>query len=274
MAAVATDGDDTLDGTAGADTISGLGGSDSILLGDGDDLGYGRTGRDTLNGGAGDDTLYGGGGNDELRDEGGTDTFDGGAGNDTILLDSRGLTEIIYTLTVDLAAGTQGASELEGDDDLLISIENYTYAGAFNTTISGNAGANRLLSGAGTDALYGRDGADLLKSGASADRLFGGNGNDRLQGGRGNDSQTGGAGADRFVFQTGDGRDRINDFDAIGTVHDVLDIRGVSAVVNFLDLRTNHMAQVGENVVIRAGNDSIVLVNVKIGQLDAGDFLF
>ncbi len=300
-----TPGNDSLDGTSGSDTIFGFAGADSLFLGDGADEGYGGAGddslyggdgndlllgdvrgnpgddileggagRDTLNGRAGNDLLFGGSGNDELRDEGGTATFDGGDGVDTIVLDTRGLTDSILTLVVDLALGTQGAVELQGDDDVLISIENYTYAGAFNTSISGDDQANRLLSSAGTDTLSGRDGADLLDAGGRADRLFGGNGRDIVIGGRGNDSQSGGDGVDRFVFGTDDGRDRINDFDAVGPDHDVLDLRALSAIVGIVDLRTNHMSQVGSNVVIRAGDDRIVLVDVNIGQLGSADFLF
>ena len=60
----ATEGDDTLPGTADADTIRGLGGHDDIDGGAGDDELYGDGGDDTLTGGAGRDTLTGGADND------------------------------------------------------------------------------------------------------------------------------------------------------------------------------------------------------------------
>lgn len=290
-----TPGNDTLTGTSGDDQIAGLGGNDVIngqggddslyggdgndfLLGDvrgspGNDLLEGGAGSDTLNGGAGNNLLYGGSGNDELQDEGGIAIFDGGEGVDTLTLDSRGLTDIVYTLVVDLASGTQGSVELPSDDDTLISIENYTYTGAFNTRISGNEVTNRLVSGNGKDTLSGQDGADFLSSGGKSDRLFGGLGKDTMVGGSGNDTQTGGGGLDRFVFSSGDDRDRITDFDAVGSNHDVLDLRAWSAIGSFRDLKQNHLQQVGDSVIIRAGADQITLVGVSLRQLDAVDFL-
>ncbi len=86
---MATNGNDTLFGTAGNDTINGLGGDDRIadLLG-GDDSFIGGAGRDTLIGGDGDDTLIGGDGDDTLRGGAGEDQLRGGSGND--LLDGSG----------------------------------------------------------------------------------------------------------------------------------------------------------------------------------------
>ena len=57
--------------------------------------------------------------------------------------------------------------------------------------------------------------ANLLTGLAGSDTMSGLAGNDSLVGGRGNDwSPSGGAGIDRFVFVTGDGTDRIADFEA------------------------------------------------------------
>ena len=49
----------------------------------------------------------------------------------------------------------------------------------------------------------------------------------------------------------------------------------LSSITDFNDLVKNHMKQVGSSVYINGLNgDSITLENVKIGHLDAGDFLF
>ena len=55
----ATQGPDTLVGTAGDDVIAGLGGDDTLVGRGGDDTICGDAGTDDLLGGAGDDTLIG-----------------------------------------------------------------------------------------------------------------------------------------------------------------------------------------------------------------------
>lgn len=69
----------------------------------------------------------------------------------------------------------------------------------------GGSGDDRLAGGAGSDRLFGAAGRDVL---------IGDAGNDLLNGAGGRDRMTGGRGADGFVFGSGDGRDRITDFDA------------------------------------------------------------
>jgi glucose/arabinose dehydrogenase len=128
--------------------------------------------------------------------------------------------------------------------------------------------------GDGNDVLYGGTGNDKLYGGVGRDRLFGDGGRDLLDGGVGNDTLTGGGGADRFVFKTGSGRDQITDFSASGPQHDVINLRGWTAVTDFGDLQANHMQQQGSNVRIYAGNDEILLLNVNIADLDRSDFSF
>jgi Ca2+-binding RTX toxin-like protein len=92
-------GSDTLNGLAGNDTLWGdacndkakrifgvqtTDGKDKLNGGDGDDKLYGAGGNDTLNGGSGKDKLYGGGGNDKLNGDAGRDLVDGGTGNDKL----------------------------------------------------------------------------------------------------------------------------------------------------------------------------------------------
>jgi Ca2+-binding RTX toxin-like protein len=107
------------------------------------------------------------------------------------------------------------------------------------------------------------------------DILDGKGGIDRLLGDRGNDTLIGGNGADRFVFRTGDGRDTAKDFNAVDKAHDILDLSDLESVTSFKDLKRNHIDQAGKHVVIDGLNgDEIVLQNVKIKDLDAGDFVF
>ena len=100
--------------------------------------------------------------------------------------------------------------------------------------------------------------------------LNGAYGADFIVGGHGADTLTGGAGSDRFSFRTGDGIDRITDFEA-GI--DLLDLHGYG-VTGFADLLT-HMAQVGNDVVITLdAENQITLDHVVLGGLGPEDFLF
>ena len=168
-----------------------------------------------------------------LRGGAGADRLDGGAGSDT-----AGYSNSSIGVTVDLAAGTGGGGDAQGD--ILVSIENVDGSQA-DDQLTGNAGANILKGWGGNDVLRGGAGADRLDGGAGIDtasyytattgvsadlgahtgsggeaqgdvlieieNLTGGQGNDILggdtgvnilQGWGGDDTLRGGAGADRL----------------------------------------------------------------------------
>jgi Ca2+-binding RTX toxin-like protein len=279
---------DTLEGEDGNDLLRGNGGVDAILGGNGNDLLEGGTGAgDEAAGGAGNDTLVGtAAGGDRMDGQAGSDRYIVFAATDTLIeLAGQGRDTVQTTVALTLAA----------------NIEDGVAAGAGSIALTGNGLANLLAGNAGGNALSGRTGADtltgnggndLLTGGDGRDRLFGGAGNDtavggadddlltggdgadRLNGQDGNDTLTGGVGVDRFVFTGGDGVDRITDFDAVGAVHDVIDLQAVSAITGFADLKANHLSTAGGNAVISAGSLVITLVGVGPGSLGAGDFLF
>ena len=83
----------------------------------------------------------------------------------------------------------------------------------------------------------------------------------------------GGGGADDFIFKGKFGRDVIKDFNAQNHKEDI-DLSGVKPIKNFRDLSNNHMSQDGDDVLIEAGQNKIVLKSVELSELDAGDFLF
>ena len=95
--------------------------------------------------------------------------------------------------------GTDDADTLDGDSG--------------HDGLLGKGGDDTLIGGTGKDILLGGDGADTLLAGNDDDRLYGGAGDDLLDGGRGSNLLTGGAGADIFVFNEGNSRDRVIDFD-------------------------------------------------------------
>lgn len=296
-------GDDRLEGSYGNDTLIGGGGNDILdggagfnrmIGGKGADFYDGGMGRDVadytqskthivvdmvqqhLNGGDargdtfrrveivegtkfddqmfGDGTnsfFYGFGGDDNLQGRDGADQLYGGKGND-ILNGAEGFDRLIGGLGRDTLWGG------DGDD-----------------TLKGNGGADKLVGGDGFDNLDGGGGKDLLSGGLEHDVLFGGahddelrggEGEDYLTGGKGNDLLIGGEGYDHFIFDRGDGIDRIKDFE-LGIDH----IRIQNRNLDFSDLT---LTAAGKHTHVEVFNITIRVQNVTVDQLDAGDFLF
>ena len=152
------------------------------------------------------------------------------------------------------------------------SIEN-VIGGLGNDRITGSGQANLLSGQHGNDQLFGAVGNDRLLGGLGNDSLSGGIGNDRLDGGRGADVLTGGPGNDVFVFSTGHGQDRITDFTAFGAGQDRLDLSGLAAVTNFVDLVNNHLRVSGSDVLVIAGTDVLRIEDVTRAELSAADFI-
>ena len=109
---------------------------------------------------------------------------------------------------------------LGGNDFITGSIANdLLYGDGGNDTLRGNAGNDTLYGDAGNDTLEGNAGNDLLYGDAGNDTLEGNAGNDTLVGGTGNDRLEGGEGDDVYIFNKGDGEDRI--FDANGLADEI-----------------------------------------------------
>ena len=160
----------------------------------------------------------------------GADSLCGGGGNDTL-------------------RGGDGNDEICGDggDDRI-------FGNAGNDTLSGNDGVDRIFGGLGDDEIKGDNGNDTLKGEAGQDTLRGGTGNDQL---------FGGAEADIFVFQAGDGTDRIRDFDP---TMDILRFEGLTDV--------KVMAGNGNGAVVTYDGGRIVLEGIDIANVDPADFVF
>ena len=140
--------------------------------------------------------------------------------------------------------------------------------------ITGGSNDEVFTSLKGNDYIAGYGGDDDISGGAGKDKLFGGSDDDLINGGKGADALVGEEGADRFVFRAGDGKDYIQDFDAIGSEHDTLDIRSVPAVKNFKDFIENHARQSGDGVIVSLQTgDSIILYLVQLKDIDASDVL-
>ncbi|MGR3677139.1 MAG: calcium-binding protein, partial [Paracoccaceae bacterium] len=87
------------------------------------------------------------------------------------------------------------------------------------------------------------------------------------------DTLSGGEGADVFEYRNGDGIDVITDFN--GAEGDVLFLNKVSAIRDFDDLMSNHVSQVGDDILIKKdANNYITMENVRISDLSVDDFMF
>ncbi|MFV1601756.1 MULTISPECIES: M10 family metallopeptidase [unclassified Phaeobacter] len=123
--------------------------------------------------------------------------------------------------------------------------------------------------GAGDDLLIGNEAANTLVGNAGRDTLKGGAGQDRLEGGEGNDRMAGGQGADVFVFSQG--ADVVIDFQA----EDRIDMSAATGVLDFADLREDHLEIRNADLVIRDDNGwSLTLQNTAFEDLRADDILF
>jgi parallel beta-helix repeat protein len=275
------------------------------LSGDGNDLDNritGNAGNNLLRGGNGTDTLAGGAGDDAyVVNAWDTVIEEAGGGIDTVrtggsLTLVAAVEHLILTGSADAEAtgnglanrliGNDGANRLDGGtgiDTLDGGAGNDTYvfrSGDILTEATG-AGWDRVESaiaarlGANFEALVLTGSASVQGVGNGLGNwMVGNDGANRLVGMQGNDTLTGGAGTDTFIFRTGDGDDRVTDFDAVGTVHDLLHLRSVKAITGFNDLMENHARQWEAGVMITAGNDRILLEDVRLADLDRGDFVF
>jgi Ca2+-binding RTX toxin-like protein len=116
---------------------------------------------------------------------------------------------------------------------------------------------------------------ETIKGTKKNDRLEGGIGADQLLGLAGKDTLSGGDGADRFLFRTGDGKDKVLDYSGSGGDGDKIDLDGLSGVYNYKDLMQDHIRQKGANVVIDGGSgDVLTLKGVDLDDLTKADFLF
>jgi Ca2+-binding RTX toxin-like protein len=197
-----------IDATAGTQdlVLDGGAGNDTILSGKGNDL---------LKGGAGADVMRAGDGNDVLIADGadvatGYANLDGGAGYDQLIMeDNTSVNLVLDSINVEAIATGSGNDTLTGQKNEV------------DYMLSAGAGNDVLRTAGGKDLLAGGEGIDTLESGAGNDQLIGDAGQDILRGGKGDDVLSGGKDADRleggadndtYVFNRGDGADRILDY--------------------------------------------------------------
>lgn len=147
---------------------------------------------------------------------------------------------------------------------------------------NGLAGEDTISGVGGNDTLYGGGDGDWIDGGPGRDLIYGdgkaGNtlskGRDTINGGTGRDTLYGGALSDTFVFNTGNGKDAIGDFQLTGKQQDVIDLRGVESVHNFHQLmQFAHESAAGVHINF-SHRDVLTIDFAKLEDLDKSLFLF
>lgn len=274
------EGENLLIAGAGADVVRGGAARDAIFGEDGDDQLFGDAGVDYIVGGIGRDRIDGGGDADEIYGQDGDDTLIGGVGFHTdILVGGIGNDILRGDSTLgdyDLLYGNEGDDRFyvdtpddlvfeqagQGTDTVYANIKGagyYLYANIENLVLEGNTpfGVGNVLD-------------NRMTGNAAGNYLLGGGGNDTLNGMGGNDVLFGEAGNDVFVFTSGGGSDVIGDFTR---GQDRIDLSALG--ITGLGQISGGFVQDGNvGAILLASGDVIVLHNVQMGTLTAGDFIF
>ena len=294
-------GDDVFVGGRGGDIVGG-GGGDDIVIGDsyfGTAFSFGvaqgsdnGSASDTLFGGAGNDTLLGGNLNDTNNngrvDAGEADQSGSGGG---VAFSGTGDDVIYAAAGDDIIGGGTGSDVIRagaGDDTIYggrgdqndTGVNDEIFGEDGDDLIFASGGADRVTAGAGNDIVFGGSQNDIISGGLGNDEIFGGDGNDivrgdngddTLRGGTGDDTLTGGNAADNFVFSSGDGGDRIEDFsvdqDTLVIKNTITDFTNVADVI----AASSNIVIGGVSGILldTGGTDSIFIVGLTVSDISS-----
>lgn len=228
-------GDDTINSYSGNDIIFAGDGNDNVNSGNGDNFLIGADGNDSLVAGAGNDVIYGGKGDDYLRGGGGNNIYiyNLGDGNDTV--DESNGQWSFPCGGYDIVSLGEGI--LPEETAVQVSSDGFTYSLIFNKTKEKLNAPGFVISGLaeiypieefrfadGTvwtlkdlkkhKAIYGTDGDDQISDiSDSSDIIYCGRGNDNIRGATGDDT---------YIYDYGDGFDKILDATIWGSANDTL----------------------------------------------------
>ncbi|QDQ26581.1 hypothetical protein FNU76_09460 [Chitinimonas arctica] len=119
------------------------------------------------------------------------------------------------------------------------------FGSQLNDSVAGSLLGDQLDGNGGDDTLLGDAGNDTLSGDGGSDRIEGGNGDDILDGGKGDDT---------YIYQRGDGLDRIDDLDGKDTLVFEGDIRAS-------DLNFSHDTDSGDLTILLNGQDQLLIRN-------------
>ena len=171
-------------------------------------------------------------------------------------------------------------SDGSNDVDFLIKGDqsDYVRTGRDNDFVDGNGGNDKILlgrgddvgfGGLGKDKVFGGRGDDSLSGDEGADYLSGGRGDDMITGGADNDLLAGGLGADTFIFNLGDGHDKILRFQQ---GQDTIDLSG--AGISGFDELSDMIETSLFGATIHVGEEQSIYVQAFNLDLDETDFIF
>ena len=256
---VRSEGDDAVlgnlkDGTIKADTaVAFFNGENGVLTNAGKIIGdiSGGTGETSIvNEGAikGDISL--GDGEDRIDTRKGTidGLVDGGDGADTYLVGSQSINIVEQESGVGMDNVRSTVSFTLADN-----LETLTLIGKKDIDATGNSGGNSLRGNSGDNVLRGLHGEDSL------------------DGGKGDDILIGGTSGDVFEFDLKTGNDTIKDF-ADG--EDLIFSDFITNQADFDDMVANHLTVKGNDLLIKYGDDTLLIKNMDEKDLDSSDFLF
>ncbi len=270
---------DRIVGYHGNDVIDGGAGDDRIAAWAGDDIIRGGTGDDDIQGGQGADTyVYAlGDGNDRIFDLG---DYNADTAGDRLVF-GAGIAVGDIVLERDHADGnnlrvrfrTAGGSILLERQFVNANggVETFEFA---DGTVWGTAQiiAQTISQSVSelADWVEGSNAGDTIAAGAGDDYVYGWSGDDIITGGGGDDNLEGGQGADTYVYNAGDGNDRIfdlGDYNA-STPNDTLVLgAGISAG----DLLLTRDTADSRNLIIRFGNVSgSIVIDDQFNDGNAG----
>ena len=214
----------TLELTNDPVNINRVNGTDSA-----DDFLVGTDGNDNIDGADGNDTLIGGKGNDELHGNAGHDTYvwNRGDGLDRII-ESSGTDRILFGEGISLSDLTfsydggiciyidgdksQGIKIDSQSGGLGITSEPLEYLEFADGTIFSLKDNGIIYNGDNLDNyLPGTNFDDVANGYEGNDEINTGDGNDTINGGKGDDILKGGSGNDTYIYNLGDGFDKITD---------------------------------------------------------------
>jgi Ca2+-binding RTX toxin-like protein len=209
--------------------------------------------------------------------------YDGGEANDTFIntgrvsggVDMQGGDDVLDNRGGIISGSLTGGA---GDDLFITDKNEYFYGDSEIDTVKSSASYTLIST---TERLFLIGKANINGTGAEDNNQIWGNagnnflkgllGDDRLDGRGGNDRLVGGDGHDHFIFATGYDRDTIKDFEKD---IDSIDVSGWKAITSFGDLKNHHAENHGGDVWIVAGDDTLIIEGLLVGDLKGAYFGF
>ncbi len=167
-------------------------------------------------------------------------------------------------------SGTTAVFDLGFGQDITGSVRADDISGSLadDMIFAGN-GFDTVMADGGNDVINGAAGSDYIDAGAGDDLIYGSQSRDTIVGGTGNDTMNGGTSRDTFVFDLGDGQDRIVNLERIDTID--LSATGLS----FDDLTISNTR--GRTWLVEYGDQGDLIEVVMDSQnpvLNENDFFF